>query len=306
MVESCKELIKLHEEYQSIIDSLQNKIAKLETSTQSKAQEQLAENRKLLQERVMCLTMFYKGFLYFTIPLMARLRASNYRRFFACFLSTQISSSYQIYYACQEFFKSLMLSPLLACEETCRMFELLKLPPLVRLPESVDLPKTPTTPTSGAMYSKPIAWYSSNDSYGLNGLFERAMNISHPNQPTIPVVKTLLPSGTLSSNSVDQPPHSPRSDANPLAARRGSAVLSSKLASPQPDLLDNIPLDSAGPSPLPPLSDEESIFRKPTQTDKSKELLDNLLGAGETSPVVSKSNPFGEPSPSNSKGLWDD
>jgi cell division protein FtsB len=202
-VESLKELLKVHDEMVKDINSTNNQISKLETSKNVK-HEQIQDLKQRLEDKTICLNYFYKGFLYFTIPNIARSRASYSRRFFSGFICSQMSNSYSIFKACQEFFQQLQLPMQAVAEETCRMLDLLKIKPIAKLPyEEIDshfvggnhgLTSTSKdggdslspikSPSSGLSGSKsPIPLKSSNmfmsyDSDGFNGLFERGLAIS--------------------------------------------------------------------------------------------------------------------------------
>ncbi len=255
-VESLKELLKIHDEMVKEIDSYNNKINKLESSRNAKM-EQIQDAKRILDDKQSCLNAFYKGFIYFTIPFIARQRASYIRRFFSGQICSTMSNSYTVFKACQEFFKQLMLPAQQVAEETSRMLELLNVRPIAKLPyedlegQFLNENNSSNSPTSGG--KSPTQLKSSNlflsyESDGLNGLFERALSISQKK----PLVKN-TPAGTaaltthLFTSSVASTPMSnpnatntastatnntttaetpvaPATPANPLA-RRGSAVV---------------------------------------------------------------------------------
>lgn len=104
MVESLKELLRLHDEMVSGIESMTAKIVKTEASRSANKFEQAAEQRIILEERQTSLTAFYKGFVYFSLPCSARFRAASLRRFSSFLSASQLTSSYALQVACLQFF----------------------------------------------------------------------------------------------------------------------------------------------------------------------------------------------------------
>lgn len=104
MVESLKELLRLHDEMISGIESMTAKIVKTEASRSANKFEQAAEQRIILEERQTSLTAFYKGFIYFSLPCSARFRAASLRRFSSFLSASQLTSSYALQVACLQFF----------------------------------------------------------------------------------------------------------------------------------------------------------------------------------------------------------
>jgi hypothetical protein len=104
MVESVKELLRLHDEMQTGIDSISAKIVKTEASRSANKFEQAAEQRIILEERQASLTAFYKGFIYFTLPCCARQRAASLRRLTSMVAAADLTSCYALQVACVKFF----------------------------------------------------------------------------------------------------------------------------------------------------------------------------------------------------------
>ena len=74
-----KELFKIHDDLMNFIDSQRSKIDKMDQSKYDKYQDAV----RLLEERKTALAMFYRGFLYFSLPMAARDRSINIRRAFS-------------------------------------------------------------------------------------------------------------------------------------------------------------------------------------------------------------------------------
>ena len=107
MVDSLKELLRLHDEMVGGIESMTAKIVKTEASRSANKFEQAAEQRIILEERQASLTAFYKGFVYFSLPCAARNRAASLRRFSSFLAASQLTSSYALQVACLQFFTEL-------------------------------------------------------------------------------------------------------------------------------------------------------------------------------------------------------
>lgn len=104
LVESLKELLRLHDEMVLGIEAVTNKIVKTEASRSANKFEQVAEQRIILEERQASLTAFYKGFIYFTLPCSARQRAASLRKFSAFAAAAHLTSAYALQVACVQFF----------------------------------------------------------------------------------------------------------------------------------------------------------------------------------------------------------
>lgn len=210
-VESFKELFKLHDEMISTIDNLSMKIGKLENSrglqTNIKNYELLQDYKRQLSEKQECLQAFYKGFVYFTIPLMARLRSYYYRRLLSGYLTSQYTSSYCVYQSCHEFYEKSILNAFYVNDETSRMFELLGMKALAKLPteessdddeddvvntgvaeETEKLSLGSTSPMAkkkkSVVIGSPLAanksgqQFMTDETFAMTGLFDRGLTIS--------------------------------------------------------------------------------------------------------------------------------
>ena len=104
LVESLKELLRLHDEMVAGIEAITVKIAKTEASRSANKFELVAEQRVTLEERQTSITAFYKGFIYFSLPTAARQRAATLRKFSSLMAASQLTTCYSIQVACSRFF----------------------------------------------------------------------------------------------------------------------------------------------------------------------------------------------------------
>jgi hypothetical protein len=78
-MESIRELLRVHDEMVQTIDSITFKLTRLEEKRVTSG-DIVAELKLLLDEKQTCLAAFYKGLVYFTLPLCAKLRAYTFKR----------------------------------------------------------------------------------------------------------------------------------------------------------------------------------------------------------------------------------
>lgn len=142
-IESLKELCATHGVLQRMIDSLNVKLAGAVSSKSSTRQQVMAELTQQISEKELCLSAFYKGFVYFTMPLYSRLRAATLRKLTGAMASATLTSSYSLQYACKEFFASLNIEPSAAIVNTSSMLDLLSMRPLEVPPDEVTTPMRP-------------------------------------------------------------------------------------------------------------------------------------------------------------------
>lgn len=366
-IESFKELFKVHDEMVKDIDSCSNKITKLENSKNAKF-DQIQDLRRQLDDKQSCLNAFYKGFIYFTIPIMARQRAFYARRFFSGFIASQMSNAFTLFKASQEFFAHLILPIQQVAEETSRTLELLNVKPIAKLPyDEIDAifsnngeqgakqPSGESSPVNSGSEKRLSTLKSSNifmsyESDGLNGLFDRALVLSKkkpiektqtnaaaitthlftssiaplnaPNNNNLPVPPPPAASSSSSEPAVNSAVSSQAPpSANPLA-RRGSAVTRSAEKEKETVLprfveggdtsnnrlesdFQEVPVTSS----MSDLTLKEEVYTKPS--DKSKNILDSLLGGGSSSPADGSKSPVATKSENRTstrrnQSIWDD
>lgn len=195
LADGLRDLFKTHDDLLSNLDAVNSKISKLEstinsgggwmgssTTNISVAKEQLTESKKQLQERTYALHTFYKGLVYFTIPLMARIRAGILRRLCAVYSSCMLSECYSGYKACIDFFKQSMLSAERVSDIAYKLCDTLSITPVPKLPPHVyrggfmngseDVEEDEDT----TIYDS--SGFLSQDTNGMAGLYDRSMMIS--------------------------------------------------------------------------------------------------------------------------------
>lgn len=284
-IEALKELLKVHDEMVKDIESTNLKIAKLESSKAVKL-DQLQEAKRSLEDKQACVAAFYKGFMYFTIPFISRQRASHARRFFSGFICSQMSNSYTLFKACQEYFTNLVLPVQQVAEETSRMLDLLKVKPIAKLPFDELDPGVVTdlnsannnaiSPSSAKLKSRNI--FMSYETDGLIGLFDRALQISKQKptekKPSVPVAPPTTHLFTSSIASINAPNRS----TSPLPAPKDSTP---KEVTPPP----------AAAEPEKPKKQLSARFSSP-EKEREKEVLPRFVEGGSTAPatVTSASN----------------
>eukprot|EP01038_Epipyxis_sp_PR26KG_P008420 gene8420-11388_t len=257
-IESFKELFRVHEEILANIEALSSKLSKFETNRSAYRLDLINEARKALEEKQLCLTAFYKGFVFFTLPMYSRQRAATFRRATASVAAINLTVAYSLQKACLSFFSDLILSPQQAIKETCRTLELLCLKQLDQPPEDViklDLADSHDIRDSDQSFENLKLSSTAQHASCVDGLFEIALSISgrnahqqqhgHGHGSRMSFISTsgpppnLASSVTNNSNNFDSgatwtsSPASSTSHAesnsnsknvNPLASRRGSAV----------------------------------------------------------------------------------
>lgn len=219
MIEALRELLHLHSE---LCTSMESAFTKLTKTQQSKPFankfETIAEQQQTFADRENCLRLFYKGFIFFTIPSCAQRRAAAARRLTASLASSHITASFAVQKACLEYFKSLRMRPTTAVAETSHLLDLLDCRQLQQLPEEAvirfdlkgdeeavgEAGESPEDETKG-----PIS--STDDDLALAGiastfslLFDRALTLKIDDNGT-----PVAPTAVLHSNGSESPaPHS--------------------------------------------------------------------------------------------------
>lgn len=259
LVESLKEVLRMHDEMVAGIEAVTAKIVKTEASRSANKFEQVAEQRIILEERQSSLTAFYKGFIYFTLPCSARQRAASLRKFSSFAAAAHLTSAYALQVACVQFFTEVNMKPTSAVSEASRTFELMRVKQLQQLPDHIaagmaspslspssttlDLTDStsamalsatgPASPSSGGS-SVRGAVALCPESTGTSGLFRRAQEIGKPGSVDADTPRKRVIGAATTSSGV--PVASPEGGGNPLA-RRGSAVMKQQqqqAASPAP------------------------------------------------------------------------
>lgn len=243
LVESFKELFKIHEEMVKGIEALTTKIQKTEQGKAANKMELLQELKASMEEKVACLNAFFKGFSYITLPLIARHRAAMYRRLLSSYSLSRYSAYFMMQEACLHFFASIQINSEVVMDELFRILDTVDVKKCARVVLPID-----ERFSGGAVVGSAAGaaqFFLPLENQGISGLFERAVAISHPDSGsggssgslsatsntaaaggvthlfTQSVAQMALATPTASSSTVEGAgeggPH------NPLA-RRGSAV----------------------------------------------------------------------------------
>lgn len=291
LVESFKELLRVHEEILHSIDAVSAKLGRVEAGKAANKQEQLAELRRNLEDKQTCLTAFYKGFVYFSLPAAARQRALTLRKLTAAVASSNLTGSFIMQKCCLEFFQSLALSPASAIAGTSRMLELLGMKPLEHLPEDL---------LAGGAQCSDLADFSGS----IGVVFSRAIAIGKGKPASSGSSAAAAVAPLAESPAVPLLVASPEK-ANPLATRRGSAVINIRNQSESAAGADGEPSSvvEASPPPVPPAPPAvPPVPPVPTESLASLALSDktqSLLGE-----LTQSEGAFvGSPEPQN---VWDE
>ncbi|KAJ1434685.1 hypothetical protein B484DRAFT_417365 [Ochromonadaceae sp. CCMP2298] len=218
LVDALRDLLRTHDEMVAGIESVAGKIVKAEASRSVNKFEVVAEQRIVLEERQACLTAFYKGFIFFSLPTCARQRAASLRKFSSAHASANLTAAHALYGACLTFFTEMSLSPTSAVDSTCRMLELLRVTQLERLPEDDEdgapLPRKFTPPQHLGTVDLCA------QSTGVVGLLPRAMQIIAQAKAGNGGTFAVRPAAVISSTPATSGGGSP----NPLAKKRGAGT----------------------------------------------------------------------------------
>lgn len=157
--ESFKEMIKIHDELCSSIDSWRVKCEKLEASQNAKW-EQLQESKRNLELKTIALNNFYKGFFYFSIPLAVKQRSFNFRRALSAIGAGQYVAAFALQNSAVQFLTDLDMNILTSISDASYTLDILGIKPFVQPPESV-IPKIngmpPTKSWFEALYRSALA-----------------------------------------------------------------------------------------------------------------------------------------------------
>lgn len=164
--DSLRELFKAHDEITAAIDSLALKEQKLRAKD---SKNQLPIVGKELADKRQALSIFFKGVIHFTLPMVVRQRAIAIRNFFSNMAAMQLVVSNNTRNAANQFFLDLKASPFTACTKASETLELLKAAP-IRYPgtenggdestcENIDLALPELIYTSQALPPPPVATF---------------------------------------------------------------------------------------------------------------------------------------------------
>eukprot|EP01035_Chromulina_nebulosa_P020183 gene20183-26201_t len=269
-MESLRELLKVHDEMLSSIESTTHKLNKAESAKVVKT-ELVAELKLLVDEQQSCLTAYYKGLLHFTLPMCARLRSITMRRVAKYIASTNLTAHSAVQSAALSCLSALRVDYNEAIESTSNALDLLSMKPLpsignINVEQSNSaLSPLPVTPMTFA------------------GIFELAFkktalgkDFAIPTAVSSSSSSPVVPFNTTSSST-------PVVSSNPLA-RRGSVLTG---ASPVPvkvtanrsdESLDNLNEEPDVLPPPPPVTVESNHSPVFVPNDNTKSLFNDLIG----------------------------
>jgi hypothetical protein len=136
---SLRELLKLHDDTVTTIDSLRIKVEKMDATPSTKL-EQLNEMKRQLENKQFHLNSFYKGFYSFTLPLQSKEKSKIIRQLITNYGATALVTSNTLLRSSQILLKELSISPTMAISETSQILDLLTLKPLDEPPEGLPGP----------------------------------------------------------------------------------------------------------------------------------------------------------------------
>ena len=125
--DSLRELFKAHDEITASIDSLALKEQKLR-SKDSKNQSPIIG--KELADKRLALSIFFKGVIHFTLPMVVRQRAIAVRTFTTNMAAMHLVVSNNTRNAANQYFIDVKASPFLACTKASEALDLLKAAPI--------------------------------------------------------------------------------------------------------------------------------------------------------------------------------
>ncbi|RYH24950.1 hypothetical protein EON65_16105, partial [archaeon] len=258
LVDAMKDLLKYHDEIQASIVTITNKM----NTAKPDALHDLQDN---LMQKNLNLHMFYAGFVYFSLPLAARMRAYNMRKFSSTYVASQCAMSYTLHKACTDYFVNMKVSCYHATEESNAIFSILHTLPIPNIPSNAGEDSESDSESTSAIpveiiipNAKHTVQNSSNDdviatmenlsagshqvlvhthrgdkipkglglskaSTGMTGLYARALLHDRGLTTKVSTIRAGVKSTGESHVSALQ---DAENRSNPLAMRRGSAVMS--------------------------------------------------------------------------------
>jgi len=126
-IESLRELVKQHDDMVGVMGQIG---MRLEKAASGKSKDSIPDLQRQLELKQNELSFYYKGFVYFTLPLCARLRTAVLRKAFSYIGATALAESCHLRSASLNFFRTMEVSPEAAVIETSRVLDQLSLKPL--------------------------------------------------------------------------------------------------------------------------------------------------------------------------------
>lgn len=120
LVDAIKESLQWRNEKNSAINSQLSKLEKAEkTAKDAKDALRVDEMKTTLTKMEQDRENYYKGLLYFALPMASRFRSEIYREAYAYMAASYLAETSQSHTACLAFFRSTSINPMNAVDEAC-------------------------------------------------------------------------------------------------------------------------------------------------------------------------------------------
>ena len=185
-MDAFRDLFRTHDEINALVTSL---TYKYKAEEQSEKQSRLEDYRERLAAAESSRSNFYKGLIYFTLPMFARYRCHVFRQTYGFVSAVHLTEASKSHAAVLEFFRQTCLSPQESVSATSQVLDSLTLAALSK--ESVDFGRNPEefaqwTPATPLLFGLFEAAISGNYSPLTNDQGNSNSNIILPPQnPTV-------------------------------------------------------------------------------------------------------------------------
>lgn len=125
-MEAFRELLKQHEEMIGAMNAIG---VRLEKASSGKTKDSVPDLQKQLDQKQAEIANFYKGFVYFTLPMCSRMRAQALRQAALYLASVQLAEASSLRASSLKFMRDMQCHPAQLVQETCRKLELLSIKP---------------------------------------------------------------------------------------------------------------------------------------------------------------------------------
>ena len=120
VVEATRESLKFREEKCNAINSQLTKLEKAEkTAKDAKDALRVEEMKAALAKMELDRENYYKGLIYFSLPMVSRFRSEVYREAYAFMAASYLAETSQSHTACLAFFRSTSINPMTAVDTAC-------------------------------------------------------------------------------------------------------------------------------------------------------------------------------------------
>lgn len=125
-MEAFRELLKQHEE---MIASMTAMGVRLEKASSGKTKDSVPDLTKQLDMKQAEIANFYKGFVYFTLPMCSRMRSHALRQASLYMASIQLAEASSMRTSSLKFMEDMQCHPTQLVQDSCRKLELLSIKP---------------------------------------------------------------------------------------------------------------------------------------------------------------------------------